>query len=426
MAQQELQIRAKKISELDNYNEYRNLSEDGEDSYVIIGYNAGGLNKQNYKMNLSTLINVISSSATINEENLLEKINEFIEEEKIVLPVIQGPQGPQGPQGDGSDIDLSTIQSQIDQLNRIVNQYHSYYAITYNLSNISSRNTNLNSIKFGDSAILYFDPNNGYKLPNMISVTGCEFSYDKSNSSITISNPTSNIVINIVGEKQNYIISYNFSHINYTIELNDKSTYQIGESIRLLLTPYDGYVLPDSINSINCGTDYRVNADGTGSLVITCTGLGNMQVSGSANNNVPYYFGFISLTDSNSDKIEVNFTTRPNDETEIIGIESVNIKSTDWLLSSLSCPFKINQTFTLQSEVKFGEETVMIVPEVFFDPITSIFNDGSNTGKFHSSTSNFVFSFDIYKLITINNINYYCVDMQNGLNGNDGSLYIIN
>ena len=58
---QNIQIRAKKISELDNYD----YTKDHDSSYVIIGYNDGTF-KQNYKISLSQLSQLIGN---INNKN---------------------------------------------------------------------------------------------------------------------------------------------------------------------------------------------------------------------------------------------------------------------------------------------------------------------------------------------------------------------
>ena len=116
METQKLDIRAKKISQLDDYD--KNLEEEGKNSYLVIGYNDGNLNKQNYKMTLDQLINVINNN-----------------------------------------VDLSEMQAQIDNINNMINQYGMTFNITYNLYNVTLANDYPSTILKGNPIQLLFIPN---------------------------------------------------------------------------------------------------------------------------------------------------------------------------------------------------------------------------------------------------------------------------
>ena len=88
METQEFHIRAKKISELDNFD--RQID---DNTYLIIGYNNGTV-KQNYKLTLSNLVSLIEENASIDDDTLLQKLNMFIYNDQIHIPT--GSQGPQG------------------------------------------------------------------------------------------------------------------------------------------------------------------------------------------------------------------------------------------------------------------------------------------------------------------------------------------
>ncbi len=91
----DLKIKAKKISELRDYN----LSiEDYDNSYVIISYRNGDRGS-NFKMSLSTLFSSGNNEGIINEETIKEKIIELINNHEIDFPVIEGHQGKIGRQG---------------------------------------------------------------------------------------------------------------------------------------------------------------------------------------------------------------------------------------------------------------------------------------------------------------------------------------
>ena len=416
MENQDIRIRAKKISELQNFD----LTPD-ENSFIIIGYNNGEV-KQNYKMNLVDFISLISTSdipgGAIDDATLIAKINQFISSEQIILPSISGPQGPQGPQGatGSGEIDLENIQSQIDHLQEIINRYHKSYSITYNLSNINSISSNPISVGYDKSVTLYFIPSNGYVMPNNIDIDNCQYNYDKENKSIFIYNPTGNVTVNIIGERGFYTLSKVFNNINVEVIGNELQTYPMDGTITYKLTPAsNSFRLPESINFINCTVQYTPNNDYTSAfLTVTCNGAGNMSISASAISNVTYYFGIISIDNSTKNKIEI--TWEYDSDNIIANILDVNVKNTNWMTSNTSCPFQFNSNIILSENVKSGVETVMIVPEEFYDPLTYLFTNGVNSGKLYFGSSPFPFESDIYKRITIDNVAYYCVSLQDGLN----------
>ena len=195
MSAQDLQIRAKKISALDNYD--KNIREYGDKTYLIVGYNDPSTNNRgNYKISLKAFLDLLSGGLNIDDSMLLSRIQTFISNGDIQLPAIQGPQGArgsqgpqgakgsQGPQGSGANIDITDIQAQLDRLQELIDNYHSSFNISYNLIHLSGASNNPSVINKNGSATLAFTPDKGYKMPSTISVTpqnGCNYTYNKSN-----------------------------------------------------------------------------------------------------------------------------------------------------------------------------------------------------------------------------------------------------
>lgn len=415
MDTQELQIRAKKISQLNDYN--LDIDQNKDNSYIIIGYNKG-THKENFRMTLGSFLNLMEqSSSPISDDDLVEKINTFIRQHRISLEGTEGPQGPQGPQGasgGGSEIDLTDIQNQINDINRRIGQYHSSYIISYNLTNISPNSSNPTYIEYGKTVTLYFTPNTGYQLPNMISVSGCEFTYNKSSNSITIANPTSNINITMAADKRQYSISYSFTHITYEVTNNNKEYYTIGEMVRLTLTPIEGYTLPASVIGNNCDISYILNGDGTAQVMATCNGLGNMRISGSGVSTAVYYFGYLSTNDTSNITVEYDYYTNG----ELRGLNSVNVLSTSKLTSSNSCPFS-NGTILTINGIGYGVDIILLVYDRYFDSTNDEFKDDSNnTYKLYAKGSSLAPMSFPYKCQTrINGMTYWALRMATQYDG---------
>ena len=75
------------------------------------------------------------------------------------------------------------------------------YTITNVLTNVSADPNNVNIINRGVSGLtLIYYANNGYTLPNSITVTGASYTWDQSTGNLVLSNATSDVSVTIVGE----------------------------------------------------------------------------------------------------------------------------------------------------------------------------------------------------------------------------------
>lgn len=245
----ELNIKSKKISELNNYN--KNIVTDGDETYIVVAYTKNGA-KENYKLSLSDLSSLIS----------------------------------------------------LDQRDIIIRN---------NLDNVIASDDNPTGIKRNDkNVVLNYKSWPGFYMPssNLITVTGASYSYYSTGAnaksgyiiieSVNKSNDTGIINIRMhSGELIHYSLQINFEHINYTVidnQLNHNNDYMtVGDSLYLRLTPDNGYVLPDDIEFENCEIEYKKSES---YLIINCTkdsceyNVNNMPIiiNGAASNS-KYYFG---------------------------------------------------------------------------------------------------------------------------------------
>ena len=189
MGSAQLKIKAKKISELDNFIDSHTITDNGENAYVILAYTENGA-RENYKISLKNFVNEISNSTSIDDETIKQKIISLINSGEVVIPTIKGdtgPQGPQGPQGDGADIDIDDIQNRLNELQHLINKYHKKYDIVYVLEHIYASSDNPTSMSSDESVTLSFYVETGYRMPDSVTVNGAEsFSYDLPNKSINI------------------------------------------------------------------------------------------------------------------------------------------------------------------------------------------------------------------------------------------------
>lgn len=74
------------------------------------------------------------------------------------------------------------------------------FDVSYNLNHVSYDTENPTFVTVGDSGTVFaFTADSGYTLPDSITVTNCTYSYNKSAGTVTVSNPTGNIIFNITG-----------------------------------------------------------------------------------------------------------------------------------------------------------------------------------------------------------------------------------
>ena len=79
------------------------------------------------------------------------------------------------------------------------------YSITYNLRNVIGDSSNVTSISTKDVKTLKFASNDGYTLPDSVTVNGARSVWDKAAGTLTLSRVTRDVTVTIVGEKLLYV-----------------------------------------------------------------------------------------------------------------------------------------------------------------------------------------------------------------------------
>jgi len=77
----------------------------------------------------------------------------------------------------------------------------STYDITYSLTNVTGSSENPSIISAGATATLVFTANDGYSLPDNVTVSGATYTWTKSTGVLDISNPTGDVLISVVGTR---------------------------------------------------------------------------------------------------------------------------------------------------------------------------------------------------------------------------------
>ena len=103
------------------------------------------------------------------------------------------------------------------------------YNITANLTNITADTNNVTTIEEGTTATLKYTANTGYKLPDTITVTGATYTWDKTAGTVSISNPTADVNITVVGTKP----SAEYVQTGSTVRITNATHKQTGGTLRL-------------------------------------------------------------------------------------------------------------------------------------------------------------------------------------------------
>lgn len=103
------------------------------------------------------------------------------------------------------------------------------YNITNTLTNVTADASNVATIEENSSVTLKFTANTGYTLPDTITVTGATHTWDKTTGVVTISNPTADVNITIVGTKS----SAEYVQTGSTVRITNATHKQTGGTLRL-------------------------------------------------------------------------------------------------------------------------------------------------------------------------------------------------
>lgn len=129
------------------------------------------------------------------------------------LSTIGLPAGTHSIQIKLSDDSVTKVDSELS--NAVTYIQPRLYSITPILQHCTADGSNPATIQENGTATLVFTAASGYALPGIVSVTGATSSWDKSTGILTLSNPTGNVSIIIVGE-----LAYDYEVDGNTLILN--------------------------------------------------------------------------------------------------------------------------------------------------------------------------------------------------------------
>lgn len=134
------------------------------------------------------------------------------------------------------------------------------YTITVNVSN-GTKEGNTEIGKNGNANIK-ITPNNGYKLPETITVRNANYTYNPNNGIIALSNPTTNVTITAICIiKPTFNITININNGYYTGQTN----IEIDGTQTITIYPNAGYELPNTITVQNANYSYNIQ---TGIIIL--------------------------------------------------------------------------------------------------------------------------------------------------------------
>lgn len=162
------------------------------------------------------------------------------------------------------------------------------YSVVKTISNGTA--TGATQILENGEATVTIVPNDGYKLPTDVNVTGATKSYNSSTGVITLSNPTGNVTITATcPAKASYSVA---SAVENGTSTGPNSYLEGEENIEVVLSPNVGYKLPTAITLFaggvekTEGVDYLYDA-GSGSVLFDDLG-GNVSINASMDEAASY------------------------------------------------------------------------------------------------------------------------------------------
>ena len=120
-------------------------------------------------------------------------------------------------------------------------------------------------IASGGTVVLTIYPDTNYTLPETVSVTGASYVYSKANATVTISNPTGNVAVEINCPAIVYSISCSLTNCT---ETSGTSTITATGTATLTIVPNAGCILPDSVTVVGASYTWYPTGANAGDLVL--------------------------------------------------------------------------------------------------------------------------------------------------------------
>lgn len=126
------------------------------------------------------------------------------------------------------------------------------YSITTNLTGVTASSSNPTTTTVGVSALLSFTADDGYELPDGVTVTGATYAWDSNSGLLSLSNPTGNITVGIEGIAIDNCIMFlgddgDFTVTATNVEWDGNIEYSTDKSTWIV---WDGLAVPSSNNKL--------------------------------------------------------------------------------------------------------------------------------------------------------------------------------
>ena len=237
---------------------------------------------------------------------------------------------------------------------------------TFNIPSINNLEctivNGLNQFTINDNIniILSVDTNN-YILPTSISTSGCQL--------ISYNNQTGEATLKCTGERNMTINAQpnikcifnvpSIDNLSCTL-LSNNNSFKIGDTFNISISVNENYLLPETIETINCQLISYNNQ--TGQATLRCTGERNMTINAEPTNKVTYYFG--AATENNEIFILSN-------DDEVVDVDMNKISQLQILMSNESkCPIDYVNGFNYDNSTISdydGYATWIFVPSKYLD-----------------------------------------------------------
>lgn len=153
------------------------------------------------------------------------------------------------------------------------------YGITNVLTNVNADSNNIYWIEITGTRTLKYTAAKNWNLPDNVTVTNATSTWDKSTGTLTLSEPTGDITVTAVGERDTYTISTVLTHC--TEVAGNPTTIEQYTTAKLKFKCDDHYSRPASWEIKNAVADLKDNGDGTFTMTIS-NASGNVTLTMSA------------------------------------------------------------------------------------------------------------------------------------------------
>lgn len=151
------------------------------------------------------------------------------------------------------------------------------YSITETTLHVTQSGTHPTTINAGSTVTLKYTANTNYELPDTVTVTGATSTWTKSTGTLTLSNPTANVTVRVIGVNITYALTETLTNVSKSG--THPTTIGAGKSVELNYTADANYTLPDSVSVDNATSSWQKStgrllvSNPTGDVTVTVTGV---------------------------------------------------------------------------------------------------------------------------------------------------------